>query len=305
MPSALAMHGVVAHLRMRLGAEHVGVDEREVGHVEEVLDDARAAGVHDDRLVVVVAHAGLVPLREVVRAARREDGRGRRTPRRSARTRRTSRGGRSAAASGPGIAGWQHATPAAVVPPAVVAAHAACRRARCTERERGATVRALVTGGVRPSRRGCARARSACPATSARRVRRCRCRGVGDRQPAVWRGPGRPSRPSSRPRSPAFLPRSVAGLGVRPCRARRRSKSSSAAACASAATAATSTVTTRAVGDDATALHPHVADVVAAGGEDEVGGDVEVGVVQHGHEVQAAQVDRHDVGVLARLPATR
>ena len=67
---------------------------------------------------------------------------------------------------------------------------------------------------------------------------------------------------------------------------------------------ATSTVTTP-PSATAPALHPHVADVVAAGGEDEVGGDVEVGAVEHGHEVQAAQVDRDDVGVLARPPASR
>ena len=142
----LGDHVVVAHFRMRLGAQHVGVDEREVGHVEEVLDDARAAGVHDDRLVVVLAHVRLVPLGEVVRqlggrpAERHEDD-------------------AVALAHGEHLevgVGWRRpaghrrledALSAAVVPPAVVAAHE-CVAAQLTERERGATVRALVTGGA-------------------------------------------------------------------------------------------------------------------------------------------------------------
>ena len=301
----LGGHGVVAHLGMRLGAEHVGVDEREVGHVEEVLDDARAAGVHDDRLVVVLAHAGLVPLREVVRrlgrrpAERDEDdavalahgehlevGVGWRRPAghrrlagRTARRRRT-------ASRGSGTS--------------------ACRRApdRARARRHGAGTGHGPRGGCR---RGCATARSACPAASARVARRCRCRVLLVTGSQLSRSTGSPivghhrarrsRRRSCRGRSPGSEFGPAAHGGGRRAPRRRPARRRRLGAHVDRDDAA--------VGDQATTLHPHVADVVAAGGEHEVGGDVEVGAVEHGHEVQPAQVDGHDVGVLARLPATR
>ena len=76
IPSGVGGDGVVAHLGVGLGAEHTGVHEREVRHVEEVLHDARAAGVDDDRVVVVVADTGLVPLREVRGRLRRRPAEG-------------------------------------------------------------------------------------------------------------------------------------------------------------------------------------------------------------------------------------
>ncbi len=148
----LRRHGVVAHLRVRLGAQHPGVHEREVRHIEEVLDDAGSAGVHDLRLVVVLTDAGHVPLREVGRwllgcAAERHEDHAvalAHVEHREAGVRRWCEIGRRRLAD---------ALAAAVVDPAVVGAHEGLTP-DLPEGQRRAAVGTLVAGRVEGAVRG-------------------------------------------------------------------------------------------------------------------------------------------------------
>ena len=98
----------------------------------------------------------------------------------------------------------------------------------------------------------------------------------------------------TRTRAQRALPKSVAGLGVRSVEGAAAGEQVLGGGLGVGGDGGHVDGHDSSVSDDVPALHPHVGHVVAAGGEHEVGGHVEVGAVEHGDEVQGPEVDADD-----------